>query len=385
MHAPLSWVGFSAVLVSGCSGLAPAPLAMTAAGKPAEGDLAPFLRPAAFSIHRVFESERFPNIVVGVDGEVLAFWGNRRVQVRRSEDGGLSWGSPITVADPGFHGGGATVDETTGDVLAFVEATHPPAPITVYRSVDGGRSWCVDAAVVRPDAWGHAPSMHMNEGGITLRRGSHAGRLIRPSRYYAGGNRREEWPNHYTNAVFSDDHGKTWNTGAPFPEKGTGEAALVELADGRLYCNSRVHWPQARNPTRRRCAWSSDAGATWEGWQIVADLPDGRQDRAYGCMGGLTRLPVEGRDVLIFSNLDTSRKIRERITVWGSFDGGKTWPVKRLVYDGPSGYSSLAAGRPQTPSEGWIYLHFEGGPKSGSHVARFNLSWLLEGVGRQGI
>ena len=62
-----------------------------------------------------------------------------------------------------------------------------------------------------------------------------------------------------------------------------------------------------------------------------------------------------------------------------SFDGGKTWPVKRLVYEGASGYSSLAAGRPDTASEGWIYLHFEGGPDGGSQVAQFNLSWLLAG------
>jgi hypothetical protein len=39
-------------------------------------------------------------------------------------------------------------------------------------------------------------------------------------------------------------------------------------------------------------------------------------------------------------------------------------------------YSSLNAGRLATKSEGWIYVHFEGG---GSKVARFNLSWLLEG------
>ncbi len=32
--------------------------------------------------------------------------------------------------------------------------------------------------------------------------------------------------------------------------------------------------------------------------------------------------------------------------------------------------------RLETPSEGWIYLHCEGG---GSQVARFNLRWLLEG------
>ena len=36
------------------------------------------------------------------------------------------------------------------------------------------------------------------------------------------------------------------------------------------------------------------------------------------------------------------------------------------VYEeGPFAYSSLSAGRPGTPSQGWIYLLFEGGPKGG--------------------
>ena len=94
------------------------------------------------------------------------------------------------------------------------------------------------------------------------------------------------------------------------------------------------------------------------------------------------------------SNLDTdagempaqvgasTSKGRERISVWASFDGGRTWPVKRLVYDGPSAYSNLGVGRTGTPSQGKIYLIFEGGPTGCYevvHVVSFNLSWLLDG------
>ncbi len=91
----------------------------------------------------------------------------------------------------------------------------------------------------------------------------------------------------------------------------------------------------------------------------------------------MVRLPVKDRDILLFSNIDTEGEQRARVTVWASFDGGKTWPLKRLVDPGRSAYSSLNAGRPQTPSEGQIYLHYEAG--SGSKLARFNLAWLLEG------
>ena len=95
-------------------------------------------------------------------------------------------------------------------------------------------------------------------------------------------------------------------------------------------------------------------------------------------MGGLVRLPVDGQDILIFSNIDTPKATREQGTVWASFDGGKTWPVKRLILPGPSGYSALNAGRPGTPSEGYIYLHAE--KNNGSRVARFTLDWLKKGT-----
>lgn len=345
-----------------------------------EGELTAFLGPAKFEMQQVFGDQRFPNITVTKKGTLLATWGSNTISVRRSEDGGVSWGPKITICDSGIHGGGTTVDETTGDILVFAENGHPPSPLTVYRSRDDGISWQAEKeTVVQPDSQGHTPSMHMNEHGITLRHGTHRGRLLRASRFYGKKNDRSEWPNHYTNAVYSDDGGRTWQTSEPFPEMGTGEATLAELSDGSIYYNSRVHWDQRPQNTRRRSAISKDGGQTWSDWDIVEILPDGHQLRSYGCMGGLSRLPVEGRDILIFSNIDTAKAKRERATVWASFDGGQTWPIKRLVFDGPSAYSSLTSGRPGTPSEGWIYLHFEGGPQGGSQVARFNLSWLLQG------
>ena len=343
-----------------------------------EGTLQPFMQNDALQIQQLFTDERFPNIVVSKQGTLLATWGSSKVRARRSDDAGTTWGPTIEIAD-GIHGGGTTVDETSGDVLVFLEQHHPPADISVYRSTDDGQSWSLQEATFNVDSQGHMPSMHMNEHGITLRHGQHAGRLIRASRYYGNSNDRSEWSSHYTNAVFSDDGGQTWNASEPFPENGTGEATIAELSNGALYYNSRVHWQQRPENTRRRQASSSDGGKTWTDWKVVAALPDGHQHRSYGCMAGLTRLPVADRDILIFSNIDTPNAKRERATVWASFDGGETWPVKRLVHDGPSAYSSLTAGRPGTVTEGWIFLHFEGGSDGGSQIAKFRLAWLLQG------
>ena len=93
-------------------------------------------------------------------------------------------------------------------------------------------------------------------------------------------------------------------------------------------------------------------------------------------MAGLTRLAVDGRDIIVYSNCDSGGG-REKGTAWASFDGGRTWPVKRLVQKGRFAYSSMTSGRPGTVTEGLIYIHYEG--SGGSAVARFNLSWLLKG------
>jgi sialidase-1 len=346
------------------------------ASVPAEGKLDSFLGSPQFMIQQVFARDRFPNVVVAMNGSVLAFWNG--VVLRRSDDGGLSWGEEILVGK-GFMGGGVTVDENSGDILAFVEAGHPPSPLTVYRSRDHGRTWQPQETIIRGNQAGLIPSMHMNEHGITLRHGPHQGRLLRPSRWYTTSNARENWPQHYTDAIFSDDGGKTWLCSEPFPVMGTGEACIVELSDGRLYYNSRRHWaPTREQAVHRWTAWSEDGGVTWKNPRQSFILPDGNQDTTYGLMAGLVRLPVQGRDILVFSNIDSSKGRRNGV-VWASFDGGRTWPIRRVVYPGDFAYSSLDAGRPGTASEGWVYLFFEGGPQGGGNMARFNLSWILSG------
>jgi sialidase-1 len=338
-----------------------------------EGPLKPFLSEAKMDIQQVFKGNRFPNVVVSTKGTVLAIFNG--VKVKRSEDGGVTWGPEILVSK-GFMPGGHIVNETTGEILVFIESRHPPAKITLMGSQDDGKTWTQKELTIKPNSKGHMPSMHMNEAGITLRHGKYAGRLIRCTRYYAGQNAGHKWPEHYTNAIFSDDHGKTWQASEPFGENGTGEATLAELSDGSIYYNSRRHWaPKGKSPLRRWVSSSVDGGATWAKPRICQVLPDGPQNNTYGLMGGLVRLPVAGKDILIFSNI-VSQGGRQNGYVWASFDGGKTWPIKRLVDKGAFGYSSMNAGRPGTASEGWIYLLYE---SAGAKMAKFNLSWVLGG------
>jgi sialidase-1 len=360
---------------------------MTAARR-LEGDLDQFCGPAQLEMREIFEAERFPNVVVAMDGTVLATWGAKLLVARRSEDGGRTWGPEIEIGQ-GIHAGGVTVDETCGDILLFGHPEHPPgdsstALRTMYRSTDAGWTWAPEEAVYQEDAHGRTPSLHMAEHGVTLRRGPHPGRLLRPARVYAaeGG---------YNTAIYSDDHGRTWSSSQPFPVDGTGEGAVAELADGRVYYSSRRHRfaPDEELRCQRLGGCSHDGGQSWVDAQYSKALPDGPRYRGtdprganynghFGMAAGLTRLPVADSDILVYSNADHDGHERIRMTVWVSPDGGRTWPLKRLVSDGPSAYSSLEAGRPGTPSQGWIYLQFEE-RGAGGRMARFNLSWLLEG------
>lgn len=337
-----------------------------------------------FDVVDLFESVRIPNIVVAADGTVLAFARSGRL-LRRSEDSGKTWGA---VQEVGRDASGSTiVDDNTSDVMV-VDAKNGH----LWRSRDHGKTWEREEIVVKPNAANHgAPSgtpVHTNcsESGTTLHYGKHPGRLIMPARVMApkGTNDQEWWPYHYNTAIYSDNGGKTWQTSGPV-QSGTGEGTLAELTNGHIYYNSRSHMSVDH---RRRIAWSYDGGSMFTDWQVAEHLYEVGQPHyfkygrkpSYGCNAGLARLPLEctnGKDVLLFATPDDKGGNRLRMTVWASFDRASTWPVKRLVYEGPSAYSSLAAGR-----DGNIYLLFERGKKKPYEtiaVARFNLPWLLEG------
>jgi sialidase-1 len=233
---------------------------------------------------------------------------------------------------------------------------------------------------------GNSVSTNCSESGVTLQYGAHKGRLLMPARIMPpkGSNGQEWWPYHYNTSIYSDDGGKTWQASAPV-QSGTGEGTLAEMSNGDIYYNSRSHMSIDH---RRRIAWSYDGGAMYVDWRVCDVLREvGKPfyfkygtEPSYGCNAGLVRLPTEctgGKDVLIFSTPDDPGKDRIRMTAWASFDRGRTWPVKRLVYSGPSAYSSLAVDK-----DGHIYLLFEKGVKKLYEtvaVARFDLAWLAKG------
>ncbi|MCA1964395.1 MAG: glycoside hydrolase, partial [Prosthecobacter sp.] len=102
------------------------------------------------------------------------------------------------------------------------------------------------------------------------------------------------------------------------------------------------------------------------------------------CMAGITRYEHAGKSLILFSNphnLEGSSepgksRARKNVSVKISRDEGQTWPVNKLLEDGPSMYSDIIV----TPS-GTILCFYGRGAKpdfagSSLTLARFNLEWL---------
>ena len=345
-----------------------------------------------FDLQELFEiraGKRIPKLIAAADGSILACVRGGGA-MRRSEDAGATWGEVVELESAGCN---AVVDQNTGDILLL---RVPDA--AVWRSRDHGKFWQKEEVTILPNLAGHGAPGHCpadgtaSEAGITLRHGPHPGRLIVPVRVQppAGDNAQEYWQYNYNTSVYSDDGGRTWQVGEPV-QSGTGEGGLAELSDGRIYYNSRCHMAV---DSRRRIAWSHDGGQRWVDWEVCDTLREVGEPSYfkygtrpnYGCNAGLARLPLattNDRDVLLHSAPDNPGSTRVRMTVWASFDGATTWTTKRLVYSGPSAYSSMTA-----DEKGNVYVLFETGRSAnlGSDIdhhkmmlARFNLAWVLEG------
>jgi sialidase-1 len=343
-----------------------------------------------FDMQDLFGAIRMPTIVIATDGSILAFAKGCRLS-RRSEDGGKTWSEAQTVGgdrpkeQDHPDAAKAIVDENTGDVLLVC-----PSKGYQYRSKDHGKTWSREETKLLPNLAGHGdldgiPVYSLGaEAGITLKYGKHKGRLLMPVRFWLvpldkGGNSDEYWPYCYNTAIYSDDGGKVWQVAEPV-QTGTGEGALAELSDGRIYYNSRSHMSVDH---RRQIAWSHDGGHHFADWSVSDELLESAAfaskfatKRGYGCNAGLARMPSEsGKDVLLFSTPDNpGGRHRVNMTVWVSLDGAASWAKKRLIYKGRGDYSSMTVGK-----DGTIYLLFESFSAGHISLARFNLAWVLAG------
>ena len=118
--------------------------------------------------------------------------------------------------------------------------------------------------------------------------------------------------------------------------------------------------------------FSPDGGETWTGQYADKTLVEPP------CQASLVRygsLDAGGPSRLLFSNpANGQRDQRNRLTVRVSEDEGRTWPVAKLLYEGPAAYSSLAV--LPDGSIGCLYEAGQNHPYEKITFACFPLAWL---------
>ncbi|CAL9390369.1 exo-alpha-sialidase [Streptomyces sp. enrichment culture] len=341
---------------------------------------------------------RIPAIVRTTDGTLLAFAegrvldcgdaGDIDVVLKRSTDGGHTWGALQVVNDGGgdTHGNPApVVDRTTGRVLLLetynagrTDGANCAVPCArtphLQYSDDDGRTWSaprdLGAEILPPDwnSWYATGPVH----GVQLTGGAHAGRLV-------VGVNAETWDGTRVTAnhaalVVSDDGGEHWRTGAtdtwPVAADGTfrqkpSELTLTERADGALLVSGREE--NGTDLGHRTQALSRDGGDSFAApFRALPDL------YAPQVQGAVLRL---GDRTLLSVPADPDR--RRTMTVRSSWDGGASWDsVDRgtVVTRDWSGYSDLVA-----VDDATVGLLYEGGASDARdeiRFARFTEDWL---------
>ncbi len=341
-----------------------------------------------------YHTYRIPSLLVTNKGTLLAFCEGRKggrgdsgdidLLVKRSEDGGMTWSPQQIVWDDGANTCGnpcPVVDERTGTVWLTMTWNHgedterqimqnagrDTRRVFVTHSDDDGRTWAepreITETTKQPEWRWYATGPGV---GIQLKHGPWQGRLLIPCDHSIV---TPEDPTGYnSHVIFSDDHGRTWQLGGAI-RPAVNECQVVELAGGTLLMNMRNY---DRNQNTRAIATSRDGGMTWSEVRHDPVLVEPI------CQASLVRYDSSsagGQDWLLFSNPAHGRTgVRRDMTVRLSRNGGKTWPVERLLWPGPTAYSCLAV----LPG-GEIACLFEGGlanPYERILLARFGPAWL---------
>ncbi|GGW83068.1 sialidase family protein [Streptomyces lomondensis] len=309
-----------------------------------------------------YASFRIPAVVATATGTLLAFcegrvgsrddFGNIDIVLKRSTDGGRTWG-PLQVAarnGDALAGNPAPVVLDTGRVLLVhvrnaalatedairrgKVAAADGRRVWVQHSDDEGLTWSAPKEITqetKKPQWrwyattpGHAIQLS-------------TGRVVVPANHSlppTGTDNGTEGRYNGGHCLLSDDGGATWRIG--YVDDNTdgyinaNETTAAELPDGRVYFNTRNDSP---SPGTRADAHSADGGQT-----LVKPFRPQAGLTAPVCQAAV--LQLRDPDLLLYSG-PADPGFRALMTIRVSTDGGTTWRPAYTVDGLPAAYSDL--------------------------------------------
>jgi len=328
-----------------------------------------------------YHTFRIPSLISTPKGALIAVCEGRKqgrgdsgdidLVMKRSFDNGATWTPMRVIDDDGENttGNPTLVVERKSGVI-FLLLTRNPGDYKESEAVDGlsaasrtvwmmksdddGATWSkpveITKSVKKPEWRWYATGPGV---GIQLKNG----RLVIPCNHTEAGTHVSR-----SHIIYSDDQGNTWKIGG-VADPHTNESQVVERADGSLLWNMRNARVEPQYYTRA-IATSRDGGLKWSPVSHDPMLIEPI------CQASVIRYPKS--DLLLFSNPATLK--RQKLTVRLSRDGGRTWPVAKVICEKAAAYSSLEALK-----DGSIGLLYENGEKDAYEkitFSRFTLSWL---------
>ncbi len=303
-----------------------------------------------------YNTYRIPSLVTTSSGVVLAFAEGRKnsssdsgdidIVLKRSLDGGNSWGDMIIIRDDGLNVCGnpsPVIDERNGKIFllsTWNKGDDSESEIINMKSIDTrrvylmssedeGLTWSkpkeITESVKKPNwTWYATGPVH----GIQIKEGKKKGRMI-----IACDHIEEKTKKYYSHIIYSDDGGDSWQIGGISPQDQVNECSVAEIGRGKLILNMRNY---DRDQMNRKISISNDYGNSW------GNIYDDETLIEPICQASILRYTYNGpkKNKLFFLNPSDKNK-RINMTLRLSNDLGSSWEDFIIIHEGPSAYSDL--------------------------------------------
>ena len=297
---------------------------------------------------------RIPTILKSKNGTIIAFAEGRKnscsdtgdidLVLKKSYDNGLTWSKLRVIWNDGVNTCGnpsPVLDKKTGRISLLstwnlgtdheweiiLQKSQDTRRVFLIHSMDNGETWTtpkeITNSVKKSNSTWYATGP---VNGIQLRKGNKKGRLIIPCDHIEAVTKK-----YFSHIIFSDNGGLDWELGGSTNQHNVNECTVVELNNGKLILNMRNY----NDDRLRKLSISEDQGESWKNIYSDNFLIEPI------CQASMIsiRRPLK-KEIIAFSN-PNSRNSREKMSIKLSLDKTKTWPITKLLHNGPSAYSNL--------------------------------------------